>query len=113
MILSGGLFIWAVLLMTPKGGIGFGLWGMSTSNEYGSKKSVEFTLKRVAIVSLVIFTCSALIYPYLAKKSLSTGKISAGVVQSNQKIKLAPENIKIKTENNRAVEIKTKSLENK
>jgi preprotein translocase subunit SecG len=41
MIVSGILFIGSVLLMTPKGGLGFGVGGMSTSNEYGSKKSVE------------------------------------------------------------------------
>lgn len=63
-IVSWALFIVSVLLMSPKWWIGFGIWGVSTSNEYGSKKSVENTLKKVAFVSIFIFLLSVLIYPY-------------------------------------------------
>jgi len=59
--------------MSPKWGIWFWIWGISTSNEYGSKKSVENTLKKVAIFSIIVFTLTAVIYPYLNKEELSTG----------------------------------------
>ena len=69
MIISGILFIASILLMTPKWGIWFGIGGMATTNEYGSKKSVETILKKTAIVSITLFTISALIYPYLNLKT--------------------------------------------
>jgi len=72
MVLSGILFIISVLLMSPKWGLWFGIWGMSTSNEYSSKKSVESTLKKSAFFSIIIFSISAMLYPYLTKKQLST-----------------------------------------
>lgn len=65
MIASGLLFIFSVLLMSPKWGIGFGLWGSSGSNEYWSKKSVENTLKKVAIVTSIIFMGTILFLPYV------------------------------------------------
>jgi len=117
MILSGMLFIGSVLLMAPKGGIWFGIGGVSTSNEYGSKKSVESTLKKTALVSIVVFTICALIYPYLNKQNLSTGKALQTQIQTqSQEIKLTPSNIKIKTEKSKSVKIKvspTKQTENK
>ena len=82
MLLSGIVFIGSVLLMTPKGGIGFGIGGMATSNEYGSKKSIENTLKRSAFVSIVIFTLCAIVYPYLNKTNLSTVKAQAVQLQN-------------------------------
>lgn len=123
MLLSGIVFIGSVLLMTPKGGIGFGIGGMATSNEYGSKKSIENTLKRSALVSIVIFTLCAMVYPYLNKANLSTGKAQAvqlqNQVQSLQKQvntqKLSPKDIKIQGVNTKAVKITTepKNKENK
>jgi len=37
---------------------------MSSTGEYGSKKTIEGTLKKVALVASLIFTISALILPY-------------------------------------------------
>jgi protein translocase SecG subunit len=112
MILSGILFIGSVLLMTPKGGIGFGIGGMATSNEYGSKKSVESTLKKTALVSIVVFTGCALVYPYLNKSSLSTGKALPTQTQTqSQEIKLTPSDVKIKTEKSEPVQIKVSPTE--
>ncbi len=69
-ILSGFMFILSVMLMAPKGGLGFGVGGMSTSNEYGSKKSLEWTLKKSAILSIVVFTVCAMLYPYANRKHI-------------------------------------------
>ncbi|MCX6822640.1 MAG: preprotein translocase subunit SecG [candidate division SR1 bacterium] len=64
MILAGVLFVGSVLLMSPKGGIGLGIGGMSGANEYGSKKSLETKLKKVAVVAGVLFVIIALVLPY-------------------------------------------------
>ncbi|MFZ2150679.1 MAG: preprotein translocase subunit SecG [Candidatus Absconditicoccaceae bacterium] len=64
MILSGVVFIGSVLMMSPKGGLGLGIGGLSGSNEYGSKKSIEGKLKQVAVVSGIIFGLIALVLPY-------------------------------------------------
>ena len=66
MIISGILFMGSVLLMTPKWGLGFWIGWVSWVNEYGSKKSIETTLKRVAIVSAVVFVLSVFIYPFVS-----------------------------------------------
>jgi protein translocase SecG subunit len=95
MVLSGIIFILSVLLMAPKGGLGFGVGGMATSNEYGSKKSLEGTLKKSAFISIVIFTICALIYPYLNKAALSTGRAISVPSETKQSIKLKPQDIKI------------------
>ncbi len=96
MLLSWLLFIASVLLMTPKWGIWFWIWWMSTSNEYGSKKSVESTLKKTALISIVIFMLCSLIYPYLNKQALSTWRYKSPTnTSNNQNIQLIPSNIKI------------------
>ncbi len=64
MILSGIIFIWSVLLMSPKGGIGLGIWGFWGGNEYGSKKSLEGKIKKVAMISAIVFVIISLILPY-------------------------------------------------
>lgn len=64
MILAGILLIGSVLLMSPKGWLWLGLGWMSSSGEYGSKKTIEGTLKKVALVASLIFIISALILPY-------------------------------------------------
>jgi len=51
--------------MSPKGGLGFGISGIGGVNEYWSKKSIETTLKKVALVSIIIFLIVALLLPYL------------------------------------------------
>ncbi|USN57503.1 MAG: hypothetical protein H6766_03560 [Candidatus Peribacteria bacterium] len=53
--------------MSPKGGLGIAIGGgMGASNEYGSKKSLESTLKKSALVSLIIFLVVTLLIPYLS-----------------------------------------------
>lgn len=50
--------------MSPKGGLGMGIAGMSGMGEYGSKKSVENTLKKSAMISAIIFVGSVIFLPY-------------------------------------------------
>jgi protein translocase SecG subunit len=65
LLLSGALMSFAILLMAPKGGLGFGLGGgFAGSNEYGTKKSIEGGLKKLATVSAVIFIICSLVYPF-------------------------------------------------
>lgn len=64
MIIAGILLIGSVLLMSPKGWLGLGLGWMSNTGEYGSKKTIEGTLKKVALVTSIVFIISALILPY-------------------------------------------------
>jgi protein translocase SecG subunit len=65
LILAGIVFVVAVMLMTPKGGLGLGIWWAAGSNEYGSKKSIEVTLKRTALVAGILFCICALFLPYI------------------------------------------------
>lgn len=65
LIASGVAFATSVMLMSPKWWLGFGLGGMSSTNEYGSKKSLEHYVKRVAYISGAIFIVVCLLYPYL------------------------------------------------
>ena len=69
MILSGIIAIFSILLMNPKGWLGFGIAGIAWSNEYGSKKSIETTLKKAAYISIVIFIISVILLPYFYNKS--------------------------------------------
>jgi protein translocase SecG subunit len=64
MIAAGIVFVGSVLLMSPKGGIGLGIGGLSGGSDYGSKKSLETNLKKVAVISVVIFVLIALVLPY-------------------------------------------------
>jgi preprotein translocase subunit SecG len=50
--------------MSPTGGLGLGIGGMAGGNEYGSKKTLENKLKKVALVSGVAFLLASLILPY-------------------------------------------------
>jgi protein translocase SecG subunit len=65
LIISGILFIWSVMFMSPKWGLWVGLGGMAGWGEYGSKKSVENTLKKVAVVAAIVFVITAVCYPYV------------------------------------------------
>jgi protein translocase SecG subunit len=67
LILIGVVFMISVLLMSPKGWLGFGIGGAGGSNEYGSKKSIEFTLKRVAMIAGIAFVVVATAIPLLGK----------------------------------------------
>ncbi len=64
LVLAGIAFIWSVLLMSPKGGLGLGIGGMAWGNEYGSKKTLENKLKKVALVAGIAFLLASLILPY-------------------------------------------------
>jgi protein translocase SecG subunit len=64
LVISGILFSWSVLLMSPKWWLGMGIGGASWAGDYGSKKSVEGTLKKVAIFSLVVFMACVIFLPY-------------------------------------------------
>jgi protein translocase SecG subunit len=66
-VIAGLVFSGSVLLMNPKGGLWFGIgWGLWWwSNEYGSKKSVETSLKSTAQISGIILVGTALILPYI------------------------------------------------
>lgn len=63
LIILGIVFMICVLLMSPKGWLGFGIGGAGGSNEYGSKKSIEFTLKRIAMVTGIAFVIIAVAIP--------------------------------------------------
>ena len=67
LVVSGLLFVLSVLMMSPKGGLGFGISGIGGSNEYGSKKSIETTLKKVANISVALFVIAAILLPYFHK----------------------------------------------
>ena len=114
MILSGILFIGSVLLMTPKWGIGFGIGGMATSNEYGSKKSIENTLKKSALINIIVFTACAMVYPYLNKANLSTWKAQiqqlqqqAKTLENKQSTQIKPSDIKVEGVNTKNLKITT------
>ncbi len=59
----------AILLMAPKGWLGFGLGGMAWSNEYGTTKSIETGLKKAATIAAIIFVFTCLIYPFSKEKT--------------------------------------------
>ena len=67
LILDGIIFIASVLLQSPKGGgLGLGLGGASAGgNEYGSKKTMEWKLQKIAIITGIIFVIICLFLPYV------------------------------------------------
>ena len=68
MIIIGIIFVWCLLLQSPKwGGIWMWIWGASaaTGNEYGSKKTMEWKLKKICIVTAILFVAIVLIWPYV------------------------------------------------
>lgn len=65
LVLSWIIFIWSVLLMSPKWWLGMWIAWFSWSNEYWSKKSVESTLKKTAIISVSIFIVTVILLPYI------------------------------------------------
>jgi protein translocase SecG subunit len=69
LILLGIILVGSILLMNPKGGgIGMGIGGSAgggAGNEYGSKKSIEGTLKKVATVTAILFVGVCLFLPFL------------------------------------------------
>lgn len=67
MIIAWIMFIGSVLLMSPKWWLGLGIGWMSNAGEYGSKKTIEWTMKKVALISSIVFVISALILPYTTR----------------------------------------------
>ena len=67
LILTGIVFIGSVLLQSPKGGgIWMGIGGTSAGgNEYGSKKTMEGKLKKIALISGILFVIIVLFLPYV------------------------------------------------
>ncbi|MDR0651375.1 MAG: preprotein translocase subunit SecG [Candidatus Peribacteria bacterium] len=69
LVLLGIILVGSILLMNPKGGgIGMGIGGSAgggSGNEYGSKKSIEGTLKKVAMVTAILFVGVSLFLPFL------------------------------------------------
>ena len=64
-MLSWAIFIWAVLLMSPKGGLGSALGGILAWSKYGSKKSLELKQKKKKMIKSIIFVIISLILPYV------------------------------------------------
>lgn len=65
LVITGAIFVGSVMLMTPKWWLGAGIAGIWGSNEYGSKKSVESTLKKIAVITAIIFTLCVIFLPYV------------------------------------------------
>ena len=66
MVVLWCVFITSVLLMSPKWWIWLGIGGASAGwNEYGSKKSIEWKLKLVAMISGILFVIACLFLPFV------------------------------------------------
>jgi len=83
---------------------------MNTSNEYGSKKSVEWTLKKTAIISILVFTLCAIVYPYANKKELAVKKT---ISTTNIKTTINPNDVKVNWVNVKNIENKSDKGSNK
>ena len=66
MIIVGIIFVTSVLLMSPKWWLWASIWWIAWSDEYGSKKSLEWKLKKIAIITGIIFIILVLILPYVS-----------------------------------------------
>ena len=65
MIIIWIIFVTSVLLMSPKWWLGAAISGIGGGDEYGSKKSLEWKLKKIAIVTGILFVLVVLILPYV------------------------------------------------
>lgn len=65
LIVSWIIFVWSVLLMSPKGWLGSAIGGLGWWDEYGSKKSLEGKLKKIALAASIVFVILSLILPYV------------------------------------------------
>ena len=73
--------------MSPKWGLGFGIgWSAAWWNEYGSQKSVEYTLKKAAILFCIIFTITVMIYPYVNKTNNNSNNDNVNINLDNLKL---------------------------
>lgn len=64
LVLSWIGFVWSVLLMSPKGWLWLGIGWAAGGGDYGSKKTIETKLKKLALISILIFFVCAVILPY-------------------------------------------------
>lgn len=65
LIISWIIFVGSVLLMSPKWWLGSAIGGLGWGDEYGSKKSMEWKLKKIALATSIIFVAISLILPYV------------------------------------------------
>ena len=66
MVVLWCVFMASVLMMSPKWWIGLGIGGASAGwNEYGSKKSIEWKLKIVAMVAGILFVGVCAFMPFV------------------------------------------------
>lgn len=65
LIVSGLVLTGSVMLMSPKGGgLGAGITGVAAGGNYGSTRNVESRLKRIALISAVVFLVVSIALPY-------------------------------------------------
>lgn len=65
-VVLGCVFMVSVLLMSPKGWLGLWIgWASAAWNEYGSKKSIEWKLKVVAWISMILFVLCCVFLPFV------------------------------------------------
>ena len=66
LVLLWCVFVACVLMMSPKWGIWLWIWWASAWwNEYWSKKSMEWKLKLVAMISAILFVLVCLFLPFV------------------------------------------------
>ena len=66
MVVLWCIFMASVLMMSPKGWIWlWSGWLSAAWNEYGSKKSIEWKLKIVAMVSAILFVGVCAFMPFV------------------------------------------------
>lgn len=76
MIVSGLIMTFCVLMMSPKWWLWFWIGGAATSsNEYGTSKTIESKLKSIVTIAGIIFIVSAIFYPYT--KPVNQAKLDA------------------------------------
>lgn len=66
MFIAWIIFVTSVLLMSPKWWLWTAIGWIAWSDEYWSKKSLEWKLKKIALVTAVIFVILVLILPYVS-----------------------------------------------
>ena len=65
MIILGCVFMACVLMMSPKWGLWLWIWWAAAGgNEYWSKKSIEWKLKVVATICLILFVIVCAYFPF-------------------------------------------------
>lgn len=65
MIIIWIVFVTSVLLMSPKWWLWSALGWIAWSDEYWSKKSLEWKLKKIALISGICFLVLVLILPFV------------------------------------------------